>query len=162
MEQEIVRADREYRKKFIGRFIVLYLGCFLIGAALILWVFPWLQDKFGRLDGKTAFLVIKAAIIFVFMSMLPIAIYLLRFGQRIIESEQLPPPDTKVIRDTHVIRGDAAVARGRTVVFLSVLMMCVSLMGAFYIPHKMDKIMEKRAGPNSTVEAVGRHCVVKA
>ena len=145
MEQDIICADKDYRRKFIRRTIIIYLLCLLIGATLILWGLPRAQEYVEGLDCKTAYLVIKIAIIFIFLSILPFAVYFLRFGQRIIESEQLPPPGTKVIRDTKVIRGDKAIARGRVVFFLSLLMVCLSLIGALYIPYKMDKIIGKRA-----------------
>lgn len=134
MEQEFIRADREYRKKFVRRFIVIYLSCFLVGAVLILRVFPWAQGYLESLDCNTAFLVIKVTVIVIFLSILPIAVYLLRLGHRIVESQQLPPPGTKVIRDTKIIRGNKAITRGRMVIFLSVFMICISLIGAFYIP----------------------------
>lgn len=145
MDQDISRADREYRKKIIRRTIIIYLLCLLIGATLIFWGLPWAQEYVEGLDCKTAYLVIKVALIFIFLSILPFAAYFLRLGQRIIESEQLPPPGTKVIRDFKVIRGDKAISRGRVVIFLSLLMICLSLFGAFYIPYKMDKIIGKRA-----------------
>lgn len=146
MEQEIIHADKNYRRRLIRRTIITYLLCFLIGSILILWGLRRTQEYLGKLDCKTAYLVIKVAIIFIFLSILPLAIYFLRFGQRIIESKQLPLPGAKVIRDTKVIRGERAMVRGRMVIVLSLLMICLSLIGAFYIPYKMDKIIKKKVG----------------
>ena len=145
MERDIIRADEEYRKKFIRGLIIICLLCSLFGVMLIFWGLPRAQEYLRELDCKTAFQVIKVSIVFIFLSVLPFAVYFLRLGQRIIESEQLPPPGARVIRDKKTIRGAKAITRGRALIFLSVLMICLSLIGAFYVPYKMDKVIEKKA-----------------
>ncbi len=151
MDQAIIRADGDYRKKFIRRFIVISLICILILAVFIQRVLPWARGYLEALDYDTAFLVMKITIFVLFLGVLPFAVYLLRLGQRIVESQQLPPPGTKVIRDTKIIRGAKAIMRGRIVIFLSLFMICLSLIGAFYIPYKMDSLVEKQAVNSKSV-----------
>lgn len=57
--------------------------------------------------------------------MLPLAgaaAYLWRLGTRIVRAERLPPPGVAVVRDTAVLTGRPAVARGRLLRLLAVLL----------------------------------------
>jgi hypothetical protein len=58
-----------------------------------------------------------------------------------------------------VIRGAKAIARGRVVIFLSLLIICLALIGAFYIPFKMDRIIKNKeiiSSPSYAEELTGQ------
>jgi hypothetical protein len=48
------------------------------------------------------------------------AVYLWSLGGRILRTREFPPPGLRVIRDTRVISGEAAVSRGRQLKLLAV------------------------------------------
>lgn len=46
---------------------------------------------------------------------LAISIYLHRFARRVFSSQQFPPPGTRVIKETPIIRGQAALRRAKII-----------------------------------------------
>ena len=57
----------------------------------------------------------------------PLPSYLWSLGAKVLRARQFPPPGYRVIRDTPVIGGQAAVLRGRG---LKVLAVCLALASA--------------------------------
>lgn len=146
MNQDLVRADPAYRKKVIFVYVIFAA----VGAAIIGWGIPWLGKHLQSLDPKEALQFMKLILIAVFLGVLPLAFYLLRFGRKVIQAEQFPPPGVKVIRDTAVLVGGKAKLRGRAIVALSLILVLLSLLGAFYMPYLLDKVATRSS------EAVGR------
>jgi hypothetical protein len=69
----------------------------------------WLREDFAlRMT-----LLIAAMMIFASGPPLALAIYLWRFGNRVIASARFPPPGTRLVRDAPVITGKSAQSRGR-------------------------------------------------
>lgn len=63
-----------------------------------------------------------------------------RHGGKVRRSERFPPPDTKVIKDTVILTGEAARSRGRTMQALGaalvllasgLVLLCLRLIAAF-------------------------------
>jgi hypothetical protein len=50
------------------------------------------------------------------------AVYLWLLGARVLRAQQFPPPGFRVIRDTPVVRGPAAVTRGQVIQVLALLL----------------------------------------
>ena len=55
------------------------------------------------------------------------AVYMWLLGKRVLQAQQFPPPGFRVIRDTPVIAGPAAVTRGQV---MQVLALCLGLAAA--------------------------------
>ena len=66
---------------------------------------------------------------------------------------------TRVIRDTKVIEGDAAVTRGRLVTTLAVILFAFSLLGGLYFPHYLGRLFsddrDRRAVPPGSSDPRG-------
>jgi hypothetical protein len=73
-----------------------------------------------------------------------VGLYVFRLGRSVIKNERFPPPNQKVIRDTKLIEGEKARARGRILVALSLLLISFGLFGAFYVPRVLDELIKPR------------------
>jgi hypothetical protein len=59
------------------------------------------------------------------VSVLTLAAYLWRTGARVLAAAQFPPPGMRVLRDTAIVRGPAALRRGRVMQGMgAVLVLC--------------------------------------
>ena len=147
----ILKADPKYRR----RVLLLYLACVVIGLGLILWGLPLLgrhMDEYVKardLSGGIRFLQILVALLFV--PTFPMTYSLYRFAKRVQTSGQLPPPGTKVLRDTVIIEGPPARRRGNQLVVLSILLAVMSLTGMVGLPYLLGKIADgARTGSSLT------------
>lgn len=55
------------------------------------------------------------------------ALYVFQFGLSCIRNRRFPPPDSKVIRDTPILEGNAGVRRGQILVGLSIMLKLFSI-----------------------------------
>ena len=136
MKEPILRADREHRRRILLIFIV----AGTLGALIVGWCLPWAEQTLARQNPETALRVLKSALVFVFLSVVALGLYLFRFGRSVLESERFPPPNHKVIRDTRLMQGREARTRGRVLVFLSLLLISIGLLGAFCVPHLLEEL----------------------
>jgi hypothetical protein len=141
MNQGIIRADSKYRRKVA----LIYAALILLGVVIIGMVLPWAQKYLQRLEPVTALWVMKVVLIVMFLSIIPMALYLLAFGCKVLASGQFPPPGVKVIKDTRIIQGEKARVRGRVLVFLSIILMVLGLSGALYPPPLLPKLKPYRS-----------------
>lgn len=119
-----------------------YLVSVIVLAILMLIVLPWGKDRLeGLEDPEVLLLIIKIVIAFIFLSIVPLGVYLCRFGWRVIKYKQMPPPGTKVIVNTKILEGDKAVTRGRLIIAISVLLIALGLYGGLYFPYKLGKVL---------------------
>ena len=105
-EQEIQKADPAARRKAL---ILLLIGA-AIGVVLSLNLEGWLKANSELILARPWILCVPIT--------LPILIgagWAWMFAGRIIRSRRWPPPETRVIKDTPVEEGDAAVRRGMTI-----------------------------------------------
>ncbi len=136
MNQGIIPADKSYRRRIISIYVVLVL----IGLVLIGWVLPLTKAYIEQLEPETALRTLKATLVVVFLTIVPIALYILSFGRKVMQHERFPPPGVKVIRDTKIIEGQKARVRGRLLVVLSLALILLAVIGALYTPYMLDKV----------------------
>lgn len=122
-EQEIQPADPGARKR------ALWIVFVSIGLALILALVTFFKE-----DQIEQWLTVNAeaiasspgiVLIVTLLLMTPIlagAIQMYRLAGRIVQSQRMPPPGQKVIKDTPVITGRKAVRQGRGLKFMAALM----------------------------------------
>ena len=141
MSEEIVRADRSYRRKFFTWHAIFML----LGAAVIVWGLPWLEEYLRQANPQTAAGILKGWFIFAFLSIIPIALYMLSLGRKVITHERIPLPGAKVLIDTRPIVGQKARLRGRVLVGVSLLLIALGLSGALFSPFMLGKITSEKA-----------------
>jgi hypothetical protein len=150
MSEEIVRADKSYRRKFFTWHAVFIL----FGAAVIMWGLPLLEEYLRQANPKTAAGILKGWFIFAFLSIIPIALYMLSVGRKVIKHERIPLPGAKVIVDTRPTVGQQARLRGRVLVGVSLLLIALGLSGALISPLMLDKITSEEAKMKSAAHPV--------
>src|SRR3990172_8417364 len=141
MSEEIVRADKSYRRKFFTWHAIFIL----FGAVVIVWGLPWLEEYLRQANPKTAAGILRGWFIFAFLSIIPIALYMLSLGRKVIKHERIPLPGAKVIIDTRPIVGKKAMVRGRGLVVVSLLLIALGLSGALFTPYMLNKITSEEA-----------------
>jgi hypothetical protein len=132
----ILRADPETRRKAL--YVTGLLTIF--GIAVIELGLPRLKSYLGTLPPKDAIQVLNICMSLIFLSLIPWMICFYRFGRKVIESSQCPPPGVKVVRDTVVHTGVAARRRGTMLVVGSVFVILIALFASLYFPYMMTKM----------------------
>lgn len=109
---EVRRADPAARR----RAVLLVIVCALVGTVLIVGfehyrtpLRDWLESE-SRDHRVTLVFFLAAALS---APLLAFAAYLWSLGSKVLWAREFPPPGSRVIRDTPVIAGKAAVLRGR-------------------------------------------------
>lgn len=118
---EVQKADPAARRKAI---LIVVIGA-LIGALLIGGIecyrdrlADWIGDAVIARHGRVRFLFLLV----VGMLSAPLVVFAVRLwslGNKVRRAQQCPPPGYRLIRDTRIIRGSAAVMRGRIFKILS-------------------------------------------
>ena len=119
---EVQKADPEARRKAI---LVVIFAAALGG--LLLSGF----DHFGAMfrewlttdpaeTPRRAKLALSVSILVLSVPVIAFAIYIWRFGAKVLRVQQFPPPAFRVIHDTPVLRGPAAVTRGHVIQVVAV------------------------------------------
>jgi hypothetical protein len=143
MNETIIPADKQYRR----RLIVIYIPILVIGLVLVGWGIPWLHEYMRNLAPREALNVTKTTLAIVFLSIIPIALYLFTLGRKVIGSGRFPPPGVKVVRDTTLLEGGKARFRGRVLVVLSICLIFLSILGAIYTLHTLNKLAPEKGKP---------------
>ena len=81
----------------------------------------WVASDAGALPFRLNLIVAAFATLAIVPSV-GFSVYLWSLGVRAIKAEEFPPPDVRLSRDTRVVVGRAAVARGRALQILAVAM----------------------------------------
>ena len=126
---EVQRADAAARRHAL---VVVVLGA-LTGALLLVgferyriplrdWVLSESEKSAHRV--KLVFLVSGGLLS---TPLVAFAVYLWSLGARVLRARQFPPPGYRVIRDTPIVGGPAAMSRGRG---LKILALCLGLASA--------------------------------
>lgn len=105
------------------------------------------------LDGETLAERIRLIFALLFLPLLAGGLYSIRLGRRILESEQFPPPGTKVVRKAQVRKGKAAKRYGYGAVLYGLLLIAVSVYGAIVLPEKiLDLVRDGSQNDNAKTE----------
>lgn len=151
-EKGIQKADKEYRNKYLKR-LFLYTG---LGIGMILWVVPLLISFLETLKPERAIKTVVVVFIIMFLSLIPMAIYMMKLGGRILKSERFPPPGMKVIRDTVVLEGQHARTRGYLIMILSLILIILSTGFMITMPYLLNKFIEVRQNPSESYDSIQR------
>lgn len=135
-EEQLIRADKSYRR----RVILLYGVLVCLGGVMILWGLPWAEQYLRKQALPTALRIARRTLFFVFLSVALLGLYVLRFGRSVMKHARFPPPNHKVIRDTTLLEGQEARTRGRILVFLALMLVCLGLTGALYVPRVLEEL----------------------
>ena len=81
----------------------------------------WLLDQPAETDARARLLLFGAGAVVV-GPLLIFAIYLWRLGARVIAGREFPPRDYAVVRDTPIVTGESAVAHGRGLRAIAILL----------------------------------------
>lgn len=126
---EVRKADTSARRQAV---LLIIFGA-LVGALLIVAferyrtpLRDWLLSKPGELGYRVRLVFFLSAIV-LFTPLVAFAVYLWSLGVKVLRARQFPAPGYRVIRDTRVIGGQAAVLRGRG---LKVLALCLGVVAA--------------------------------
>jgi len=140
-QEHIVKADRLVRTVIVIAWVV----CVILGVVMVKWVVPWGQDRLEKAEPAKALRIIQVVIAFIFLSTLPFSACLYWLGRRAVVYRQMPPPGTRVIKNTRVLEGRDAVTRGRLIAGIAVALFAVALVGGLYVPYKLGKVFGERA-----------------
>ncbi|MGI9568304.1 MAG: hypothetical protein ACR2PH_00830 [Desulfobulbia bacterium] len=141
MTDRIISADKKYRKKVL----ILYLIFASLGAVSIHWGLPWVKRHIQDLEQANVLNNLILLIRFMFLSIVPLSLYLLSYGRKVLTHKRYPPFDTKVIKDTKILEGKKALLRGRLITATAVCLIAVCLIGGLYLPYKLKKAFGKPA-----------------
>jgi hypothetical protein len=132
---DIQRADPTARRQAV---LVVVTGT-VIGVLLILGferlqvpLRDWILSEPERTAQRVTlvFLIMTAVLV---GPLLALAVYFWRLGVRVVRGQQFPPPMYRVVRDTRILRGRAAVVRGRLLEGLAVCLVIVAGLLSFVL-----------------------------
>ena len=152
MDQDVVPADKELRKKFFI-FILLVIIVAIITEHYIedyLGQIEQLSPKDPGLAFKKSMFILKIALSLVSLLLLSMGVYSVLLARRVLKSGQYPPPGMRVIRDTRLRTGAQARRAGVSLIVLS----CVLIVIAFfflYWPYAFEKTLLKKRSPNEKI-----------
>jgi hypothetical protein len=125
MTDQIIKTDKPYRKKLFTTYAIA-----IIVLVLFFWlVLPQCKAHLYTLPIMDFLLTTEIAVIIFLLLFIAPAVYLIRFGQKVLAHNQFPYPGQKVIHDTKVVTGKKAVSFGRMLIFLGILSLFMSVTG---------------------------------
>jgi len=139
MSDQIVRADKKYRK----RALLFYILSVFLGLVLVAWVLPRGTEYLRNLDPDAALLIADTVLVLTLLSVVPVGLYLLRLAGKILKERRFPPQGTKVLRDTLIVTGRKATVRGYVLRVVSVILIVVGLFGALYVDYLVRIVVTK-------------------
>jgi uncharacterized BrkB/YihY/UPF0761 family membrane protein len=145
MNQDIVPADKDLRRKFLF---------FLIFSVIaILFAAPYFNDYMQQikqiskenpdLAARKAMFLLKISLGFVFLTLVTTGIYSVIIARKVLKSGQYPPPGMRVIRDTKLRTGRQAKIAAISLITLS----CVLVISALFFlcwPYAFEKTILKK------------------
>lgn len=119
---DIQRADPEARRRALIVLVFMTAVGGLLIAAFEHFRGPlgeWMRSDPAQTTQRAKWIVFASALLLV-VPALGIAVYLWRLGARVLAARRFPPTGVRVIRDTPIVEGDAAAARGQALQILAV------------------------------------------
>jgi hypothetical protein len=145
MNQDIVPADKELRKKFIIFIVLVTILAILIEPYVKGYIeqIEKLSPKDPELAFKKSMFILKIALGFVSILLLSMGVYLVLLSRKILRSGQYPPPGMRVIRDTRLRTGGQARRTAISFIALSSILIILAFF-FFYFPFAFEKTMEQK------------------
>ena len=144
MNQEIVRADKKFKKQFI-----VFLALIIIVFVVLFILLKNYLDQTVQQSRESPDLLFRNVIYLLkwwtAVGAVPILgfwVYQLLLARRIWMSGQYPPPGVKVIRDTKIQTGVKAKRRAVSIIVLSSLIFAMTLL-LIYSPYILEKRLSK-------------------
>lgn len=134
----ILKADSRLRRKVL----LLYIAFAVLGLGTIYWLTPLFEEHVKEQGLREAKRSVQFLIVLLFMPVLGMAYYMRRLAKKVLASGQCPPPNTRVLRDTEILEGDAARRQGQSLLILSAMIGAVALVGIVYLPYLAGKVFE--------------------
>jgi hypothetical protein len=146
MIQDIVPADKEYRKRFII-FLVLIMIVFVV---TILSMKSYL-DQMAQLTRENPGLAAEKVIVLLkwwmglgSLPILGLGVYQILLARRVLKSGQFPPPGMKVVRDTKIRTGGKAKKVAMSLIVLSSVIIVITVF-LVYWPYALEKRLLKKS-----------------
>lgn len=146
MSQDIVPADKEFRKRFVI-FLVLIV---IVFAVTILSMKSYL-DQMAQLTRENPGLAAEKVIFllkwWMGLGSLPIlgfGVYQILLARRVLKSGQFPPPGMKVVRDTKIKTGGKAKKVAISLIVLSSVIIVITVF-LVYWPYALEKRLLKKS-----------------
>jgi hypothetical protein len=139
----VVKGDRRLR-------LLAYAGHILSLVALTALIFRMGRGHGRGLVGAEPIVILRIVqiiIAFLFLSVLPVAIYLFRLGRGAVRCGLLPPPGMRVLSDMKLIEGDKAVKRGRRMTAIGLVLIVIGLIGGLYVPYRLGQVFGEQLRP---------------
>jgi hypothetical protein len=145
MNQDILPADKEFRKRFII-FLVLIVIVFVVA---ILSLKNYL-DQMAPLTRENPDLAVKKVMCLLkwwlglgSLPVLGLGLYQILLARRVLKSGQFPPPGMKVVRDTRIRTGAKAKKAAISLIVLSSIVIAITLF-LVYWPYALEKKLFKK------------------
>jgi len=145
MSQDIVRADKEFRKRFI-LFLVLIIIVFvfaILSMKSYLDQMAELRRENPSLAGEKITLLLKWWMGLGALPILGFGVYQILIARRILKSGQYPPPGMKMLRDTKIQTGSKAKKAAISLIVLSSVIIVIMFF-LVYLPCVFEKKLLKK------------------
>ena len=145
MGQDIVPADKEFRKRFIVFLvlIIIVFGVAIFSVKSYLDQMGDLRRENPGLAGKKVIVLLKWWMGLGSLPILGLAVYQIHIARRILKSGQYPPPGMKVLRDTKIETGAKAKKMAISLIVLSSAIIVIMFF-LVYLPYAFqEKLLEK-------------------
>jgi hypothetical protein len=146
MNQDIVLADKEFRR----RFVLLLVLIVIVFVVTILSMKGYL-DQTGPLTRGSPNLAIKKVVLLLkwwmglgSLPILGLAVYQILLARRILKSGRFPPPRMKVIRDTKIQTGAKAKKVAISLIVLSSIIIVLTVFFVYW-PFAFEKKLLKKS-----------------
>jgi len=138
----VIKADRKLRL-LVGAGYVVALVVF---NTLLVRMIESHEQPASEMEPEALLQVVRLTMAFLFLSPVPVALYLCWLGRRAIQHRQMPPPGVKLIIDTRPLAGDEAVTSGRFLRRIGVALIIVGLIVGLYVPHRLTRTFSAQTG----------------
>ncbi|QTA81830.1 Uncharacterized protein dnl_41810 [Desulfonema limicola] len=145
MEKQILKSDKEYKKKTL---IILIISI-IAGLGVIVCFQVYIQDikELAKYDHEQAFekilFLLRIIMVSIAFTLTSFGIYIIRIAIKAIITEQFPPPGMKVIRETRLLTGRSAKQRGVIGIILAIAIIITGITFPAFLYLKMDKVFKK-------------------
>lgn len=145
MSQDIVPADKEFRKRFIVFLvlIIIVFGFAILSMKSYLDQMGDLRRENPGLAGQKVISLLKWWMALGSLPILGLAVYQIYIARRILKSGQYPPPGMKVLRDTKIETGAKAKRMAISLIVLSSAVIVIMFF-LVYLPYAFqEKLLKK-------------------